>query len=204
MDRLRQLFKSQVVSARLAGDPIMTLRLVLAFCALVLFGTPVYAQSPCSDCFNAAQVEARKCLDNAISAGDRNDCLETRQTRTKACSDNQCREDREEVTTTESQPTRSRPGVTPYTPSEGEWLALLMRAGLRREATPDHPYSLDIVLADPQTLQIVVRHASTLDRNTLNKAIETAREAIRSTARGYGWDKWVKIRETVEVYPAKK
>ena len=182
----------------------MTLRLVLAFCALVLFGTPVYAQSPCSDCFNAAQVEARKCLDNAISAGDRNDCLETRQTRTKACSDNQCREDRVEVTTTESQPTRSRPGVTPYTPTEGEWLALLMRAGLRREATPDHPYSLDIVLADPQTLQIVVRHASTLDRTRLNKAIEAAREAIRSTARSYGWDKWVKIRETVEAYPAKK
>ena len=60
------------------------------------------------------------------------------------------------------------------------------------------------MLADPQTIQIVVRHASTLDRNTLNKTIETAREAIKSTARSYGWDKWVKIRETVEVYPAKK
>ena len=179
-------------------------RLVLASCALVLVATPVYAQSPCSNCFNAAQTEAKKCLDNAISAGDRNDCLETRQIRTKACSDNQCREDREEVAPTETQPTRSRPGVTPYTPTEGEWLALLMRAGLRREATPDHPYSLDIVLADPQTIQIVVRHASTLDRNSLNKAIETARESIRSTARSYGWDKWVKIRETVEVYPAKK
>ncbi|MCS6291385.1 MAG: hypothetical protein H8K10_20770 [Nitrospira sp.] len=179
-------------------------RLVLAGCALVLIVAPVHAQSPCSDCFNAAQAEAKKCLDNAISAGDRNDCLETRHARTKACSENQCREDREEVTTTESQPTNSRPGVTPYTPTEGEWLALLMRAGLRREATPDHPYSLDIVLADPQTLQIVVRHASTLDRNRLNKAIEAAREAIKSTARSYGWDKWVKIRETVEAYPAQK
>lgn len=182
----------------------MPLRLVLAVCALVLFGTPIYAQSPCSDCFNAVQAEAGKCLANAISADDKVSCLENRETQSKACSDNQCREDREEVATTETQPTRSRPGVTPYTPTEGEWLALLMRAGLRREATPDLPYSLDIVLADPQTLQIVVRHASTLDRNTLNKAIETAREAIRSTARGYGWDKWVKIRETVEVYPAKK
>ena len=182
----------------------MNVRLVVVLFPLLSIGASVHAQSTCSDCFNAAQAEARKCLDNAISAGDRNDCLETRQTRTKACSDNQCREDREEVATTETQPTRSRPGVTPYTPTEGEWLALLMRAGLRREATPDHPYSLDIVLADPQTLQIVVRHVSTLDRNTLNKTIETAREAIRSTARSYGWDKWVKIRETVEVYPAKK
>ena len=182
----------------------MNVRLVVALSLLLLPGAAAQAQSPCSDCFNAAQAEARKCLDNAISTGDRNDCLETRQTRTKACSDNQCREDREEVATTETQSTRSRPGVTPYTPTEGERLALLMRAGLRREATPDHPYSLDIVLADPQTLHIVVRHASTLDRNTLNKAIEAAREAIRSTARNYGWDKWVKIRETVEAYPAKK
>ncbi len=182
----------------------MIARLMLASWALLLIVAPVYAQSPCSDCFNAAQMEARKCLDNAISAGDRNDCLETRQTMTKACSDNQCREDREEVAATETQQSSSRPGVTPYTPTEGEWLALLMRAGLRREATSDHPYSLDIVLADPQTIQIVVRHASTLDRNKLNKAIESARESIKSTARSYGWDKWVKIRETVEVYSAKK
>ena len=182
----------------------MNVRLVVLLFPLLLIGVPVHAQSPCSDCFNAVQAEAGKCLANAISADDKVSCLENRETQSKACSDNQCREDREEVATTETQPTRSRPGVTPYTPTEGEWLALLMRAGLRREATPDHPYSLDIVLADPQTLQIVVRHASTLDRNTLNKAIETAREAIRSTARNYGWEKWVKIRETVEAYPAKK
>ena len=204
MDRLRRLFKSQVISALCGGGRIMHVRLVVLLFPLLLISVPVYAQSPCSDCFNAAQAEARKCLDNAISAGDRNDCLETRHARTKACSENQCREDREEVTTTESQPTNNRPGITPYTPTEGEWLALLMRAGLRREATAEHPYSLDIVLADPQTLQIVVRHASTLDRNRLNKAIEAARESIRSTARSYGWDKWVKIRETVEAYPAQK
>lgn len=182
----------------------MNVRFVVLLFPLLSIGVPVQAQSPCSDCFNAVQAEASKCLGNAISADDKVACLENRETQSKACSDNQCREDREEVATTETQPTRSRPGVTPYTPTEGEWLALLMRAGLRREATPDHPYSLDIVLADPQTLQIVVRHASKLDRNQLNKAIETAREAIRSTARSYGWEKWVKIREMVEAYPAKK
>lgn len=182
----------------------MTVRLVLALCALALFGAPAYAQNPCSDCFNAAQAEARKCLDNAISSGDKNDCLETRQAQTKACSDNQCREDREEVAITETQPTHSRPGIAPYIPTEGEWLAVLVRSGLRREATPDRPYSLDIVLADPQTLQIVVRHASNMDRDTLSKAMESARETIRSTARSHGWDKWVRIRETVEMYPAKK
>jgi hypothetical protein len=38
----------------------------------------------------------------------------------------------------------------------------------------------------------------------LTKTIETARETIKNTARGYGWDRWVKIRESVEAVPAKK
>ena len=79
-----------------------------------------------------------------------------------------------------------------------------MRAGLRREASPDQPYSLDIVLADAETLQIVVRYQPTTNREQMNRTIAAARETIRSTARGYGWDKWVKIRETVELYPARK
>ena len=73
----------------------------------------------------------------------------------------------------------------------------------RREATPDRPYSLDIVLADPQTLQIIIHHASTMDKEQLRRAIEGARETIRTTAKGYGWEKWVKIRETVEMYTVK-
>ena len=182
----------------------MNRRLLYALSVLLLPTTPVYAQSPCSDCFYAAEEEVRKCLDNAISAGDRNSCLDTRRVRLKACSDNQCQTVREEAATTEIQVAPNRPGVAPYTPTEGEWLALVTRAGLRREATPDRPYSLDIVLVDPQTLQIVVRHASTMDREQLRRAIEGARETIHATAKGYGWDKWVKLRETVEMYTAKK
>jgi hypothetical protein len=182
----------------------MKVRLVFALFPLLCLVAPLYAQTPCSDCFYATEVEARKCLNNAISSGDKNDCLEDRRVHLKACSDNQCQVIREEMATTEQQPAPGRPGLAPYTPSEGEWLALIMRSGLKREATPDRPYSLDIVLADPQTLQIVVRHASTLDKDQLNKTIEAAREAIKSTARGYGWDKWVRIRERVEMYQAKK
>lgn len=182
----------------------MNRRLLSALSLMLMLTAPVYAQSPCSDCFYAAEEEVRKCLDNAISAGDRNSCLDNRRVRLKACSDNQCQTVREETAITETQSTVSRPGVAPYTPTEAEWLALITRAGLRREATPDRPYSLDIILADPQTLQIMVRHASTMDREQLRKAIEGARETIRNTAKSYGWDKWVKIRESVEMYAAKK
>ena len=112
----------------------MNVRLVVLLFPLLSIGASVHAQSTCSDCFNAAQAEARKCLDNAISTGDRNDCLETRQTRTKACSDNQCREDREEVATTESQPTHSlmrcnvMPSVSPRAPLVPQPSYLLKRS----------------------------------------------------------------------------
>lgn len=183
----------------------MRRRLSCAWALLLGMIAPVYGQGgPCADCFNAAEEEARKCLDNAISADDRNSCLDNRRVRYKACSDNQCQTVREEAAITETQAIAVRPGLAPYTPTEGEWLALLARAGLRREASPDRPYSLDVFLADPQTLHITIRHASTMDREQLRRAIESARDMIRNTAKGYGWDKWVKIRETVEMYPAKK
>ena len=183
----------------------MKTRLVSGLFPLLLAGAPLYAQIPCSDCVGQAEMEAKKCLFSATGPSERNACLDNRQAQIKACSEDDCKVEREEIVTTEIQPTVSRPGLGTYTPTEGEWLALVTRAGLRREATPDRPYSLDIVLADPQTLQIIVRHTPAVDRDQLNKVIETAREAIRSTARGYGWDRWVKIRETAEVVvPAKK
>ena len=78
-----------------------------------------------------------------------------------------------------------------------------MRAGLRREASPDRPYSLDIVLADPQTLQIIVHHAATMDRAQVKNVPRPRRTRSENTARSYGWDKWVKIRETVDSYAVK-
>ncbi len=181
----------------------MTRPLLSALSLLMLLAAPVAAQSPCSDCFYAAEEEVRRCLGNAISSDDKNSCLENRRVRLKACSENQCQTVREETAPAETQMTPARPGLAPYTPTEGEWLALMTRAALRREASPDRPYSLDIVLADAQTLQIIVRHASTMNRDQVRRAVDAAKESIKNIAKGYGWDKWLKIRETVEPYAAK-
>ncbi|MBI4001514.1 MAG: hypothetical protein HY348_06995 [Nitrospira defluvii] len=182
----------------------MNVRLVFVLFPLLFLGAPVHAQTPCADCLNAADAEARKCFGNAISADDKVACLENREAQAKACRNRECQIEREESVTNNVQPTPSRPGHALYIPTEGEWLAVTMRAGLRREASPDHPFSLDIILVDPETLQIVVRYQPTVNRESMNRTIAAAREAIRSTAGSYGWDKWVKIRETVEMYPAKK
>ena len=181
----------------------MKIRLVCGLFPLLLVGAPLYAQIPCADCVTTAEIEANKCLQSVTGPSERNTCLDNRQAQMKACSEADCKVERDEVRTTETPPTPGRPGLGTYSPTEGEWLALVARAGLRRDATPDNPYSLDIVLAGPDTLQIVVRYRPPMTRESLNKTIEAAREAIRNTARGYGWDKWVKIRELVELNQAK-
>ena len=184
----------------------MNVRLVFALFPLLFLGSPVYAQSPCSECLTAAEEELKKCLDNAFSTGDKISCEESRQAGMKACVNGECKIERDERDKRDNRnepQTPNRPGLTPYTPTEIEWLALTMRASLRQDASTDSPYSLDIILMDHETLLIVVRYHPTVNREIMNRTIDTAREVITSTAKSYGWDNWVKIRERVEMYPSK-
>lgn len=101
-------------------------------------------------------------------------------------------------TTALAEPTQSKPGLQPYAPSRIEWLALLLNSQLRQDATVDSPYSLAIVNTDHETILIFVRYQPNVDREILNTAVETAREVIQITAKSYGWEKWVKVKERVE------
>ena len=185
----------------------MTLRLVFALFPLLLVGAPVHAQSYCSECLKAAEEELNHCLANAISADDKISCHDKRQAGMKTCVNDECRIERDQLEKRDKgneQQTPNRPGLTPYTPTQIEWLALLTRASLRQAASTDSPYSLDIIPVDHETLLIVVRYHPTANREIMNKTITTAQNVIRSTAASYGWDTWVKIRESVEMVPPKK
>jgi hypothetical protein len=185
----------------------MKVRLVLALFPLLFLGVPVSAQSPCVECLTAAEEALKKCLDNAISAGDKISCDESRQARMKACVNGECkieRDEREKRDTRNEQQTQSRPGLTPYTPTKIEWLALAVNSQLRQDSSADRPFFLSVVQMDHETLLIVVRYHPTVNREMMNSTINTAREVILSTAKGYGWDKWVKIRERIEIYPSTK
>jgi len=54
------------------------------------------AQSLCSKCLMAAQDESKKCIGGAISQEDKKSCLEKQEKRTKACSDGECKIEREQ------------------------------------------------------------------------------------------------------------
>ena len=49
------------------------------------------AQNLCTQCIKAAQEEVKKCLDSAISQEDKKSCLEKQETRTKTCSNGECK-----------------------------------------------------------------------------------------------------------------
>ena len=119
----------------------------------------------------------------------------------------ECKIERDERATQENRtepPALNRPGLTPYTPTKIEWLALVVNAQLREQPSSDRLFSISIVEADYETLTIVARHQPTANRELVTRSIATARGVIMSTAKRYGWDNWVKIQERVELSPSKK
>lgn len=107
------------------------------------------------------------------------------------------------LTTALAEPTQSKPGLQPYVPNRIEWLALVLNSQLRQDVTVDSPYSLNIVNTDHETILIFVRCWSNVDREILNMAVNTTREVIQITAKSYGWEKWVKIKERVKMVKPK-
>ena len=185
----------------------MKLNLVFALSPLLFLGSPVYAQSPCAECLTAAENKLKECLANAISAGDKISCDESRHAQAKACVNGECKIERDDVDKRDNrseQQATNRPGFTPYTPTKIEWLALAVNSQLRQDASADSPFFLSVVQVDHETLLIFVRYYPTVNREIMQSTINTAREEIMITARSYGWDKWVKIREQVEMLPIKK
>jgi hypothetical protein len=73
---------------------MMKITLAFMLLAILLLGTPLYAQSLCAKCIEASQAELKKCLDEAISQEDKKSCLEKQEKRAKACDDGDCKIER--------------------------------------------------------------------------------------------------------------
>jgi hypothetical protein len=94
----------------------------------------------------------------------------------------------------------NRPGLTGYTPSRIEWLALAVNSIAHHRLNGENPYTLDVIQADHETLLIHVRYYPTVNREAMNLDIDSTRKVIMIAAKNYGWDNWVKVREHVEMY----
>jgi len=74
----------------------MNARLTIGVFFLATFPcTPLFAETSCAECIEAAQEALRNCLADAISVDDKNDCEENREEGMKACEDKQCTAERD-------------------------------------------------------------------------------------------------------------
>ena len=73
---------------------MMKVKLAFVLFAILLLGSPLYAQGLCSQCIKAAQNELKKCLDEAISQEDKKSCMEKQEKRMKTCEDGECKIER--------------------------------------------------------------------------------------------------------------
>jgi hypothetical protein len=70
----------------------MNARLTIGVFFLATFPcTPLFAETSCAECIEAAQEALRNCLADAISVDDKNDCEENREEGMKACGDSSAR-----------------------------------------------------------------------------------------------------------------
>jgi hypothetical protein len=65
--------------------------------------------------------------------------------------------------------------------------------------TLENKYLLQITSPDSETILIYVRYLRDVEREVMNTHIDSAREVIKITAKSYGWDKWLKIREDIQL-----
>jgi hypothetical protein len=93
----------------------------------------------------------------------------------------------------------SHPGVESYSPTKIEWLAVVCQADLRSEISEESMFQLSITYSGPETIVIYVRYLPAVRREIMNRYIATARNVIKTTAKGYGWESWVKIEENIQM-----
>jgi hypothetical protein len=89
------------------------------------------------------------------------------------------------------------PGFVRYTPSRIEWLALELQAYYGDTSFGNERHKVNFLVDGDDTIIIVVHYLSGVDREQMNKRVESARRIIGLSARNRGWN-WVKIKEVFE------
>jgi hypothetical protein len=85
-------------------------------------------------------------------------------------------------------------GLIPYSPSRIEWLALRLQAYYGNTQFGDRMHKIVYMRSGPETITIVVQYTIGVNREIMNKDVETARELVDIEAKAQGWT-WVQVKE---------
>lgn len=89
-------------------------------------------------------------------------------------------------------PVPTEPGMTLYTPTRLEWLALDLEASYHQDFARDNDYSLHYIAKPPNTVLLFVHYTSEASAETVDNAIDTAKQLVKQDAISHGWSSWVK------------
>jgi len=87
----------------------------------------------------------------------------------------------------------TQPGMTPYTPTRLEWLALDLEASYHEDFGRNSDISLHYLPKPPNTVLIFVHYKSEASAEIVNHAIDAAKEVVNQDASSHGWRSWVKV-----------
>ena len=87
----------------------------------------------------------------------------------------------------------TQPGMVPYTPTRLEWLAVDLEASYHEDFGRDSVYSLHYLPKPPNTVLIFVHYKNETPAETVNRAIDSAKEVVNQDASSHGWQSWVKV-----------
>ena len=90
-------------------------------------------------------------------------------------------------------------GCKPYTPTRLEWLAMELNIEMKIEFKEG--IGMDMCFSPSHhedAIIISVVHEPNKDKSVINNWIKRARESIKSKASSKGWEKWLKINESVD------
>ena len=83
------------------------------------------------------------------------------------------------------------PGSQSYTPTKLEWFEVYLNA----------KYSEDRLRAEGKTDTVIiwVFYLSSVDREHLNKRLDALRTLVKTAAKYYGWESWIKVTEKLHL-----
>lgn len=80
----------------------------------------------------------------------------------------------------------------PYTPTRIEWLALDLEASYHQDFGRNGGISLHYLAKPPNTVLVFIHYTSEASAETVDNAIETAKQLVKQDAASHNWS-WVKI-----------
>ena len=87
----------------------------------------------------------------------------------------------------------TQPGMLPYTPTRLEWLAVDLEASYHQDFSHDSDFSLHHLPKPPNTVLVILHYTSQTSPETVDRAINTAKQLVNANASSHGWSSWVNI-----------